>query len=123
MNLILVTGLFKAPKMKSDDFKKNAIHQPLTEDSFSKPKIILSREKSLELWLKGKDEWNSWMKDNPKNSVDFRGVHFDQSGIEKLVPCSKYDFAGKCQKSLETISFEGYILKFLIQSVACKQQH
>jgi uncharacterized protein YjbI with pentapeptide repeats len=39
-------------------------------------KTVLKDDDAIALWLKGKDTWNAWVKDNPKASVSFYGVNF-----------------------------------------------
>lgn len=95
--------------MKSDDFKNDGLHQPITKESFSKPKYTLSRERSVELWLKGKDEWNLWMKNHPDTYVDFNHVNFTPDSLASVAPDEDLAIHGKHHRYLKTISFKGYI--------------
>ncbi|MGB0938003.1 MAG: pentapeptide repeat-containing protein [Colwellia sp.] len=95
--------------MKSDAFKNDGLHQPITEKSSSKLKFTLSREKSVELWLKGKDEWNLWMKNHPDTYVDFNHVNFTPDSLASVAPDEDLAIYGKHHRYLKTISFEGYI--------------
>lgn len=95
--------------MKSNDSKENALHQPLTKDSFAKSKKTLSRERCVELWLKGKDEWNLWMKNHPDTFVDFNGVNFTPDSLASIAPNEDLALYGKHHGYLKTISFKGYI--------------
>lgn len=94
--------------MNPNKLTENVIHKPLTEDSFAKPKT-LSREKSIDLWLKGKNTWNLWMENHPNTSVDFSFVVFTLEGIVEAAPNVDLTFYPELHRHLETISFEGYI--------------
>jgi hypothetical protein len=39
-------------------------------------KTVLKDSAAINLWSSGKDNWNAWVKDNPKADVSFYGVHF-----------------------------------------------
>ena len=39
-------------------------------------RTVLAGQAAIDLWLKGKDEWNKWVADNPDADVDFWGVDF-----------------------------------------------
>lgn len=95
--------------MKSDAFKNDGLHQPITEKSSSKLKFTLSREKSVELWSKGKDEWNLWMKNHPDTHVDFNHVNFTPDSLASVAPDEDLAIYGKHHGYLKFISFEGFI--------------
>jgi hypothetical protein len=54
-------------------------------------KIVLKDADAIALWLKGKDVWNAWVKENPVADVSFKGVGFDTL-LKEVSP--DIDFAG-----------------------------
>ena len=64
-----------------------------------KTRIKLEGQKAINLWQKGKDEWNQWVKENPEADVSFEGVGF-----------SKYRTKDRPVISFENFNFpKGYV--------------
>ncbi|TMP37372.1 pentapeptide repeat-containing protein [Pseudoalteromonas rubra] len=70
----------------------------------------LEGDDAILLWLKGKDAWNNWMKDNPGAEVSFEGVDFDYAALKKRFPNNKDLEVLIAKQPVEQpiFSFEGY---------------
>jgi hypothetical protein len=56
--------------------------------------LSLDSSKAIELWISGRSNWNSWVKKNPKASINFDGVDFSklQSDTNKIIDFSGFIF-------------------------------
>lgn len=52
----------------------------------------LQNLEAVRLWLKGKEEWNKWVGENPNANIDFSGVNF--GWLKKNFELEDIDFSG-----------------------------
>lgn len=56
-------------------------------------KVILQGQEAIDLWQKGKDAWNKWVKENPVADVVFSGVDFSSYQARAVFENSEWPFA------------------------------
>ncbi|PCI05807.1 MAG: hypothetical protein COB78_04270 [Hyphomicrobiales bacterium] len=60
----------------------------------SDKKIDLEGQDAIDLWLKGKDSWNAWVKENPVADVDFYDMDFSEYRDHPFIKNDEWPFSG-----------------------------
>ncbi|MCF6439234.1 pentapeptide repeat-containing protein [Pseudoalteromonas luteoviolacea] len=73
---------------------------------------VLSGDKALKLWLKGKNAWNAWMYANPNTDVSFEDVQFCLDNLATQYPQyfqEQIPLNGLELKTEKVICFDGFV--------------
>ena len=77
-------------------------------ESSTEKVTFLEGRNAIEKWLKGKESWNRWVKENPNTEICFRKARFtNQHCIEKGISFDGYHFPNGV--SFEATTFGGHV--------------